>query len=907
MATPPAVNRRIVEALVESRLPDPRGRRLLLVHGRYEDPLPAEFRVPVAGAQRRVRVTDQKSVLGIVEAWQEHEDANPDGDDVLVVTTGVPDTELGWDLRGYAVRGRTQTVDRLEIIKHRFRATDIDPRIREEPWLVDALLDAEPPTGWPRVGAVLTRDTAVRALITARLGEAAFGNGSLDAGTLLAWSQSSGSPERFADLPQPEREGLTTWLAEAVGDTARVVMGLAAAGRSADVLPLGLLGAAATREGASAEAAMAFGGLLGAVRPRTAELRVFVDAVEGTVERWISHTESGGAQGETTRRRVLDVLCRADDLAAAADMAAALSGNRFLPSAFQARLRALADRLTPRPDTVALSAADEALAALAGHGMARLFPERLGAATMAVRLMRWLIGPEDTLGSVAEAVRRHIGEWGWVDRALAVVWAGDSDSDPVVGNAYRVIYESARARRDALDRAFADRLATWTAHASIQASGDCLLVEQVLEAAVLPLAGESAPVVVVLDGMSSAVATQFGDALNSRVWTEVSPKARRIAAVAAIPSVTRVSRASLLTGGLTGGDQDVERKGFAAFWRRHHREGLLFHKKDIVGHAGHRLAGPLVEALAGDAVVGVVLNTIDESLDHGREGDRTSWQLTDVSYLPELLDAARDYGRPVVLVADHGHVLERSSAEDGPTAASGVEAARWRTGSAETGEVELAGPRVVYGEGRVVVPWREDIRYTPRKAGYHGGASLAEMTVPLLTLLPAIDLLPSGWSILPPESVVPEWWAPQHKPEPTVKPAPVTGRKQPRKKPAREAPDAVTLFTVDGTTAEPPQTLGTKVVATEAYAAQRAFVRKAPDKSVVAAVIDALVEADEKLSLTALVAKAGRAGRNPEGFAETLRRLLNVEGYPVLSLSDGGRTVSLNVELLRMQFGVAAP
>jgi len=76
----------------------------------------------------------------------------------------------------------------------------------------------------------------------------------------------------------------------------------------------------------------------------------------------------------------------------------------------------------------------------------------------------------------------------------------------------------------------------------------------------------------------------------------------------------------------------------------------------------------------------VVLNAIDDVLYHGREGDRTSWQLADITYLPELLDAARSYRRPVVLVGDHRHVLERSSAVDGLTAAEGVESA-WPSAS----------------------------------------------------------------------------------------------------------------------------------------------------------------------------------------------------------------------------------
>ena len=75
-------------------------------------------------------------------------------------------------------------------------------------------------------------------------------------------------------------------------------------------------------------------------------------------------------------------------------------------------------------------------------------------------------------------------------------------------------------------------------------------------------------------------------------------------------------------------------------------------------------------------------------------------------------------------------------------AADGVESARWRTGEPRDGEIALTGPRVLLGGGRVVVPWREEIRYTRRRAGYHGGASLAEMAVPVLVLTPAPESLP---------------------------------------------------------------------------------------------------------------------------------------------------------------------
>jgi hypothetical protein len=368
---------------------------------------------------------------------------------------------------------------------------------------------------------------------------------------------------------------------------------------------------------------------------------------------------------------------------------------------------------------------------------------------------------------------------------------------------------------------------------------------------------------------------------------------------------------------LTSADQGAEAAAFAAFWRARRRDAALFHKADLAGPAGHRLSEPLVQALAGRGVVGVVLNTIDDALDHGREGDRTGWRLQDLTFLPELLDAARGYGRPVVLASDHGHVLDRSQPGDGSATAPGVESARWRTGQAGPGEINVCGPRILAGEGCVVLPWREDLHYTPRKAGYHGGASLAEVTVPLLMLLPGAETVPDGWSALGTEAVTPGWWqtspAPdasgsaEHVDEPPTAKAVGSGR-------ARQGETLFDLGDPHPAAAIPPPepdsppvaagSLGGQVVATEAYTVQESFVRKHPDRQTVVEVIDALIASGGTLSLAAVAARAGRAGRNPGFFAATLERLLNVEGYDVVRIVDDGRTLRLNVTLLRQQFGI---
>jgi hypothetical protein len=912
----PRVGRRTVEALLAANAEDLGERSLVLVHGQYAPGAPPQFTITVDGEARRVHVRDEASVLGVVAALHEHRSAA--ASELLVVTTGVDDEQLGWDVRGRAVRRKTLTVENAEVVLQRFGATGLDPRMYRERWLLEALVEAEPAeAGWPRVGGVLTRDAALRALTAERLGLRAVhgspgqdGQVALDADTLLAWSRTPAGPRRFAELGATERAELKKWLAEVAGPAVPVLLSLAEAGLGHDALPLGLLGAALRDPAAQPDTVLALGGLFGQVMPRRSELAVFTDAVEGTLTRWIADARTS----HDARLRVVAVLERADELAEKAGLTPGLTASRFLPSSFTAQLRRTVAEARRTP-----AAGEAALADLLGHALAGLRPDHVQAAETAVRVARWLSRPEPVVTGVAAAVRAHVCDWGWVDRALTVLWAGDPDGDLETGRDLRALYEQARERRQRLDQEFASRLAAWAAHATAQHPDDCLVVENVLDTVVRPLAGQAAPLLLVLDGMSSAVAAQLGEEAERDGWREIVPRPEpgqspaRLAAVSMLPSVTRVSRASLLAGEAADGGQSAETSGFTAFWKRRRKAAALFHKAAIGGEAGHALSHELMTALASDAVVGVVLNTIDEALDNGRHGRGTTWSLADVTHLRELLAAARSYGRPVVLVADHGHVLERGSRSDGPmTAADGVESARWRTGDAvEDGEIAVHGPRVRDGGGAVILPWREDIRYTGRRAGYHGGASLAEVTVPVLVLLPAGEETAKDWVPLPRELSTPGWWRThvnREAPQPTVVPAdqPVVPSPARPTAPSESAP-ATEARPSARTEAAPPvaESLGTLVVGSEVYAAQKEYVRKAPEAKVVAAVVDALVSAGGTMSPAALataISATGRVRRNIEGFVATVQRLLNVEGYPVLGFIDGGHAVKLDVPLLSEQF-----
>lgn len=903
-AAPPPVNRLTIEALLETYANGLRSRRLMLVHGRYPDTAPASFTVRIGEEPRRVHVTDQTSVLGIVDAWQRHRDDPSRDGDLLVVTSGVDDSRLGWDVKAQAVRHRTLTVQKAEIVKQRFGARELDPPLYRETWLLEALLEAEPVGGWLRTGSVLTRDAAVRALLVARLGLAGPGKAAadtaIDADALLTWSRNAAGPARFLELDPGERAELTKWLGETAGPAVPVLMALVESGRADDAMARGLLGSAMEDPATPADTVLAVGGLFGNVRRN--DVLAFSGAVAGTLTRWVGEA----AHNEGARRRVLDVVERADRLAEDAGLTDALRTGRFLRSSFDAQLRAVTAELAHSAEK-----AEAALADLRGHALTGLFHDRVDIAAMAVRLARWLVEPEEPVESVAHGVRTHLAVWGWVDWALHTLWSGDPAADPAVAQAYRSLYEAARTRRDALDEQFAARLARWTRTAAAENPGGCLLVEDVLTYAAAPLYRRKAPppLVLLLDGMSSAVAVQLGEEAERLNWIEAAPvpafgeEEARLAAVSMLPSVTRLSRASLLSGKAVVGGQSVESAGFAAYWKQRGATGLLFHKASIGGPSGHRLGEDLMAALSSEAVVGVVLNTVDDALDHGQQGDRTMWSIADITFLRELLDSAKQYGRPVLLVADHGHVLDHGTGTPGTTTA-GAESARWRTGTAGDGETALSGPRVLEGGGSIVAPWREDLRYTPRKAGYHGGASLAEVTVPLLVLLPVLATLPDGWQVLPREAVTPDWWTAQAAAGAERPPAPPGPQSRPQRK--RTASGGTQeLFAETEVTLSAAPSLGSLVTAGGVYRAQKEYVRRPPEDTMVAAVIDALAGSGQQMSPAALVAAisaSDRVRRNIDGFVATLQRLLNVEGYPVLSLIDSGHTVKLDVELLRTQF-----
>ena len=231
-----------------------------------------------------------------------------------------------------------------------------------------------------------------------------------------------------------------------------------------------------------------------------------------------------------------------------------------------------------------------------------------------------------------------------------------------------------------------------------------------------------------------------------------------------IHSVTEMARASLFAGVLTRGNSSAEKHSFAshADLVTASRAGYppqLFHKGELSEAGSTELSQTLRAAIRNhhQRVIAVVLNAVD---DHLAKSDqlRLSWTIAQFQQLDALLYEAQLARRAVVITSDHGHVVEEGASR----LAVGQEE-RWRTdsGAVSDGEAVFEGSRVeqVTGLPRIIAPWSERLRYTPKKHGYHGGATPQEVLVPIGVFARLND--PSdaikGWEPTPDRK--PAWWS----------------------------------------------------------------------------------------------------------------------------------------------------
>lgn len=837
------------------------------------------------------RVVPAASQLAVREALVAHEEAG--SDDRLIVLTPLDTLELGMDVRARLVKQRVFTLHAWELLNDLFRARAVDPRVARLGWLGDVLLEQAPPSGYPPApGGVLDLETAWSHAFAALLG---MHGAAPDALTLLRWSTRDGTAARWAALSAEVRDGLVERISETAGALGATFAAALNAGNGERLVALGLVcdvlwpGAAQTPL------------VTDAVRDAVSAARVRLEPLMGghviaadVAREWAGHAqrvllELSSEQAAVQRRHAEQIL---DDVRAGD--AVVLSGALAVAVPRRAAVfaKVLLDVIEGR---AAMAQAENAGTAFATHAAVMADAGRAERAMMALRIARALLEPargaESGLGAM---VRRYVNDGSWLDAARTVLLGGDASAELAL--AYAAILRRARERREVENLLFAERLVAW--NASPAAEPEMLPVERAVELMVAPVADVRPVLVVLLDGLDLGVWRALRADLAARHWTWWQPGVATTApvALATLPSVTSASRASLFAGVVKAGNQSTEKPDFASHGALarstvNNRRPVLFHKAEL--GADNALSSDLRRAVEDrqQRVVGAVVNAVDDRLDRSDQV-LPRWSINAIPLLDALLQEAALAGRAVVVLSDHGHLLDHDTVMQ-----RGGEGARWRMGDAASlapGEVLASGPRVraACGHDAIVVAASEALRYTGKKTGYHGGAAPQEMIAPIAVLSrDALGL--DGWR--PVLDTPPMWWeasagATSHAPSAvTVTPLPAAAT-------AVAAPVAVNVALPAWVDA---------LLACSVYASQRTLVgRTAPSDDQMRAVLGALAAGNGRAGRGTVAAALAVPEVRVRGFTAGVRRLLNVEGFPILEEEEGTGTLSLNLELLRKQFSL---
>ncbi|KQS08322.1 hypothetical protein ASG04_14550 [Curtobacterium sp. Leaf183] len=873
---------------VAAWLKKPRPARTVLVRAQ---PAWSGQRVLTVG-EARVHVIEGVSGLAALDAMR----SVPDGEYVAVLTD-LTEAQLGSAVVLDASPQQLTDLDEWAFVASAFGVRDDSvPRPVKElgNWLPRLLADWRRERNYPQLpsGAVLTPGHVIRSLLLALLGLGRPED--LDLSTALAPLDDATARMRLQSLAADARLGFIQ--AVAAHTEPHLALALTAASRLGNVSPIavGLAAGELWTAGSLAPNATVAAARVRAEEylgraPSAAAVQRFGGGAKLITQRWL-------ASGD---RHATEVLEQAEALCGEWGWADGAAGSALLPAGLRVRIAAFAAAIdaavaTPTPQTA--RSVERALAAIDGHSVRASFDGSRPTAQMAARLVRWLVSSVTPTAGLSGALQDYATDGAWAERALGDIWDGDTDRG--LARAYGALALAVQAKRRDQDRA-ASALLTGASSKDERVTP----VEDLLARTVVPLAARNGVLLIVLDGMSVPTAAELVPELTGLGWAEVVREGQRHrgVALAALPTVTQYSRTSLFAGELLDGHQQIEKSRFTSGVN-----GVVLHKDDLRSRPGFALPEAVTDAIGSrtQKIVAAVLNTIDDAL-ASADVDALRWTPHSIANLEALLAAAQDAGRLVILTSDHGHIVERGSELRNVPGSP----ARWRdAGGAPAGsdEVLVAGPRVLAPGGQAILAVSDGLRYTTKKAGYHGGASLAELTIPVVVLKRQGADDPVGWVEAPPQE--PTWWNEPSRAETSAASAARPAPKAKTKSAKVAAPTGPTLF---GTEPEQPAvvaaragaSLGTSLVSAATYSARRNLAGRHPvEDTIVATIVDSLEAGGGRAHRDTLAVQLGIAAHTFAGLLTTLRRVLNVDGYPVVDTDADGVTVVLDIPLLREQF-----
>ncbi|HTO02348.1 MAG TPA: BREX-2 system phosphatase PglZ, partial [Opitutus sp.] len=630
---------------------------------------------------------------------------------------------------------------------------------------------------------------------------------------------------------------------------------------------------------------------------------------EGSARGWASASRS--VLNSITARSgtgawVSAILSRFDALLSEFKVAELAAKSDFSPAGFEQRVRSFADHLNVFVQGTAshldMTGVAKAIDFLRSHALSADHLRRIERCEMAARLASWMAaGSKLSSGSYFnDQVEGYMRNGGFVDWARLVVQEGDSE--PALNKAFDALLTRVEQTATVFEAGFAAKLAEWTKHG--EASGSAFLpIEDALEKLVGPVGAQTPVLLLVMDGMSVPVFRELLDDVMQRgKWLECRPRDVNTPAalLAAVPSVTEISRRALFRGELHPESTPIEQSAFGTNDKLFSLCGgqtrpTLFLKGElqVTGEAG-------VSAVVKNAinskkcrVVAMVLNAVDDHLS-GSDQIAPRWDLDFVRPLREVLQIAAEAGRALIITSDHGHVLEHRTVQK-PGMSVGGDRYREDGGVARDGEIVVSGRRVQRAIGReeLAVAWSRNIRYAGKKRGYHGGVNPQEMVIPIAVLRHLKNALPDGWTDVSPSPYWPAWWRLSAEAASAVMIAAET-----------KVTAGLDLFTHAAAKAQATEWIE-QLLNGEIYAAQCSHAaRGAPDRKLVATFLEALSTRGGTMPREALAERLGQPLLRLNGVVANLARVFNVDGFDIVTLDTTSGRVVLDVSLLKKQFAI---
>jgi PglZ domain len=814
---------------------------------------------------------------------------------IKVLITPLDETDLDMDILLRLAKQRLFKINSWQIVQSLFQATAIDPRLMRYGWLADYLMNWAPPEGYPPVsGGFLDAETAWSILLDRSLG---LVGDRPDLLTLLKWSLQPENIQRYQSAPAHFRAAMVDWLTLVAGPAAAAVLQCVFHNPQPDALPIGLASEVVFHP-ANGRLDRAIGKLeatyLGGTAPNAHLLKKWtVEAIE------VLRLQISDPQQRSQFIQRADAILQT----VGAEDFAYLSRISLL--GFDQRLAQFGEQLLEtlrRRSFQALERLTQAYQYVKDHDQATQHDRRLARLKMALRLARWLVQTRNSQATQArsldEAITDYLQEGSFLDWARLSLSVGD----PVrrLSEALETLFEQVTERQEQQAQRFATLLQSWIEMGSTANAFTPL--EKVLETIVAPLADHAPVLIIVMDGMSVTVCRELVvNITNGYDWTLISPQGQAsalLAGLAALPSVTEASRTSLLCGQLRQGKKAEEEKGFAAHpaLSARCRSGsppVLFHKPSLRAQADTVLASEVRQAIASPQtqVVGVVVNAVDDHLAKGDQID-VSWTLDNIRMLSTLLHEAKQAQRLVVLLSDHGHVIEHKTIYQ-PHEGKGE--GRWRaaTSKPETTECLVKGDRVVIPASKTLIaPWTEQLRYiTHKNNGYHGGLNPQEMVIPIAVLC-STSSLPEHWDEAPVD--LPSWWEDSisQSREATLRPMQSLSLNQ---------PDYGPLFSA--VPAQQSSEWITTLLASPIYQAQKKRVgRSALQDDDLTQILRAIELQGNPATLSTLARSLNCSVASLRDRLTKLQRLLNIDGYSIVNYEKRSNVVELKIQLLCQQF-----